>query len=223
VIGLVTLNFGGRSDRHGSWDERRARASDVIGRSRADLVIGQAVPLDPPPVLSALEHMHVGGEGMLMMSRTPLAERQSIPLSRREGTEDSFDRVLISARIDSARPLTIVNAHMSWVAEQAIDNVREALAFSDTIDGDVILAGDLNQSADSDAMTMLRGADWIDAWAHLQGDTGGETFEVGKLWGRIDYVWARGSTADRLRTVKTIGGEGENALSDHLGLLCTIE
>lgn len=231
---LLTLNLGGQSDKYGTWQARATRVAKVIGDERVDVLVAQAAPLGDDgrfaPDLQMLMPGHdnvaiavPGGveppTAMAIVSMRRLADVRESDLSKREG-EDPFRRKLLAARLPELG-LTIVDAHFSWVDDQAQDNVREALAFIDTIDGDVLLMGDMNQPHDGPAMRALAGARFADCWVRSEGGEG-FTFESGRLWGRIDYVWER-AAKPRVRTVRTVGGDGDAALSDHLGLLIDVE
>ena len=235
---LLSLNLGGRADKHGDWATRATRIAGVINENGVDMLVAQAAPLGDDGRFSPELQMLLPGHdnvaiavpagveppnAMAIASTYDLAEVTEADLSRQEG-EDSFLRKLLAARVPAAK-LTIVDAHFSWVDAQAGDNVREALAFVAGIEGDVLLIGDMNQPRDGAAMRTLADAGFVDCWARQEPEAGkgkGFTFETGKLWGRIDYVWER-AARPRVRWMRTVGGEGGAALSDHLGLLVDIE
>lgn len=232
---LLSLNLGGTSDKYGSWATRAVRIGKLIGDERIDVLVAQAAPLgedgrfSPDLRLLMPGHDHVAlavpaatdsaAAGMAIVSMARLDRVEETALSRQDG-EDPFNRKLLAAQLPGAG-LTIVDAHFSWVDAQARDNVREALAFVAGLEGDVLLMGDMNQPHDGAAMRMIEDAGFVDCWARGGGGArGGEglTFESGKLWGRIDYVWER-ADKPRVTSVRTVGGTGDGALSDHLGLI----
>ena len=235
---LLTLNLGGRSDKHGAWPARATRIANLISEERVDVLVAQAAPLGDDgrfcPELQMLMPGHdnvaiavPGGveppTAMAIVSMLDLADVREADLSRQEG-EDPFKRKLLAARVPDAN-LTIIDAHFSWVDAQAADNVREALTFVASIDGDVLLIGDMNQPHDGAAMRAIGDAGFVDCWgrtANQGGGSNGYTFESGNLWGRIDYVWERAGRG-RVRAVRAVGGAGDAALSDHLGLLVDVE
>lgn len=227
---LLSLNLGGISDTYGSWATRAARIGKVISENSVDVLVAQAAPLGDDGRFAPDLHMLMPGHddvaiavpggvspptAMTIVSNTRLSDVAETNLSKREG-EDPFRRKLLAARLPEVG-LTIVNAHFSWVEDQAVDNVREALAFVAAIDGDVLLMGDMNQPQGGAAMAAITAAGFVDCWQRSNGGEG-LTFESGKLWGRIDYIWERAGRP-RVRSVSTVGGPGEHALSDHFGLL----
>lgn len=230
---FLSLNLGGVSDAYGSWETRAARIGRLIDKERVDVLVAQAAPLGEDRRFAPDLHVLMPGHdnvalavpggiepptGMAIVANASLTEVRQCDLSKREG-EDPFRRKLLAARLPDF-DLTIVDAHFSWVEDQANDNVREALAFVAGIDGDVLLVGDMNQPCDGDAMGAIADAGFTDCWTRSSGGEG-LTFESGKLWGRIDYVWEL-AAHPRVSSVRTVGGSGEYALSDHLGLLAEL-
>ena len=230
---LLSLNLGGRSDSYGAWPERATRIANLIGDERIDVLVAQAAPLgDDGRFAPDLQMLMPGHDNvaiavpsdvepptaMAIVSMLDLTDVREADLSKREG-EDPFRRKLLAARLPDVG-LTIVDAHFSWVDDQAEDNVREALAFVASIKGDVLLVGDMNQPQGGMVMQMIADAGFEDCWIGL-GSGDGYTFESGKPWGRIDYVWER-SAKPRVMAIRTAGGAGEQALSDHLGLIVDV-
>lgn len=231
---LLSLNLGGRADKYGDWAARATRVAKIVGDERVDVLVAQAAPLGDDgqfaPELQMLMPRHdnvaiavPGGveppTAMAIASMLPLLDVRETDLSKLEG-EDPFRRKLLAAALPDVA-LTIVNAHFSWVNDQAADNVREALAFVAGIEGDVLLMGDMNQPHDGAAMGAFAEAGFDDCWLRAaSGD--GFTFESGKPWGRIDYIWQR-AASPRVRSMRVVGGAGERALSDHFGLLAEVE
>lgn len=217
MLRLLTLNLGNDAAGHGEWPVRAAR---VAAHARdTDAVLLQAVPagLDKlSGLLPDLTHMVRSGDGGTAILTRAAAAARVTPLSRRDGFDDTNARWLTVVTIDlEGRPLTLASAHFSWVAEQAADNLRESIAALG--EGDAVLAGDLNQPPGSALWQALSAAGWTDAW----GDTpGGETFETGRLFTRIDYVWTRGAV--RAARPDVIGGDGDAALSNHRGLTTAV-
>ena len=225
----MTINLGGQSTVHGDWPTRCARAVAIVRDQAVDILAAQAVPADGLVALTSQlpTFRGVASTGgaettSALVAREALGDVLTQPLSRFD-SEDSFARTLLAATgATSGAPVTIINAHVSWVDAQARANVDELLRFAENLSGDVLLVGDLNQSYDSAAIGALTDAGWTDAWRKLRRGESGETFPTGDLSSRIDYVWARGTTVQRLQSIELVGGEGDAALSDHLGLLVTL-
>lgn len=234
ILRVLTLNLGGDGDKHGAWMDRVANAAELVRADGADIVLLQAaIEKDegegPLSTLAAALPEHAfrafagaqrtadGWFGSAVLSRLPLAQVRSVPLSCMGG-EDDNSRVLLHVEIaKGGRSLHLLDAHFSWVAEQAGANLDETLRYTGRIEGDVLLAGDLNQTPDSDFARAFAAAGWTDGWAARRGAEDGFTFETGKLWGRIDQLWLRGAVAERLIGIDVAQSE-HGALSDHLAL-----
>lgn len=247
MIRLMTLNLNGHGERHGPWSERRPRIAAAVAMTRPDIIALQAVARDPrrddgldQAVQLARDvgddytvHYHPtacrpdGSEdGIAVLSRRPVADVRALPLSRRDVGDDPSPRAVLHVTFTGlAGPWHLLAAHFSWVAEQASDNVGEALAHLDRLGGPVVLAGDLNQTPDSVALARLRAAGLTDAWAALHPDVPGFTFyERGALRKRIDYVLLGPALAARLRGATLVLDEpGQRRASDHAGLVVDLD
>ncbi len=230
----LSLNLGGDGDKHGAWPARVAGAAETIRAFAADLVLLQAavtaddgsgpltalreaLPGHPYHAFAAAQRMADGWFGSAVLSRRPLDAIRTIPLTCRGGEDDNARVVLHVTLRHHAQALHVLNAHFSWVAGQAADNLAETLRHATGIDGDLLLVGDLNQTPDSDFADAFCAAGWTDAWAALNaGD--GFTFETGDLWGRIDQLWWRGDLAGKVASIEVIGADHPVAMSDHLAL-----
>jgi endonuclease/exonuclease/phosphatase family metal-dependent hydrolase len=102
-------------------------------------------------------------------------------------------------------------------------NVVAALSYLQHLSGPAVLLGDLNAPPEGPGMQQLAAAGWIDVWAQLHPDDPGYTFEADAPSQRIDYVWANAAAAPRLRAIERIQPQGGARLSDHLGLLVTLD
>lgn len=91
--------------------------------------------------------------------------------------------------------------------------------------GPALLLGDLNSAPDSAALETLRGAGWKDVWAMLRPADPGFTFEADRPTQRIDYALASAESRARVHAIERVevNGRGPPRLSDHLGLLVTLE
>ena len=153
---------------------------------------------------------------MLVLSALPIGEQQVVALSKRMEADDPFERTLLSVNVGG---LHIVNAHLSWVAEQAADNVRETIAHIKTIEGDMLLIGDFNQEPSNEAMLMLGKEGLVDGWATCCHGQPGRTYPADAPAARIDYLMVRGSTP-RFANMRLVGDGGE--FSDHLGIVADV-
>ena len=231
---VVSLNLGGENDKHGAWPARVAQAADTIRGDGADIVLLQAAVVGddgtgPLPALrdalpgyrdhafAAAQRVDKGWFGSAAMSCRPLMNINSIPLTCRGGEDDNA-RVLLHLTLEyDGRPLHFINAHFSWVAEQAADNLAETLQYAAGIEGDLLLVGDLNQSPGSTFAHRLTAAGWHDVWpAHHK--TSGFTFETGNLRDRIDQLWMHGEITCNLAEIEVLGADDGQPMSDHLAL-----
>src|SRR5438477_2280642 len=186
MLRLMTLNLNYRIAKHGPWEARRALIADAVRHSAADVIALQAVERvgasDQAAELGELlGYGHIrfapatidnGVErGSALVSRLPLADVAIRRLSRLTNQEDANDRVVLRAEVDAGGYcIALYNAHFSWVAPQALDNVRETLAFRHG--GPAVLLGDFNNGPESPALQALTRAAWVDPWAHFHADSG---------------------------------------------------
>lgn len=239
---VMTLNVNAHGEQHGPWSERRPLITAAIREARPDVVALQAVALDPSVdgglnqavqlarglpgyeavYHPAMRHEHGREQGLAFLSRrAPLATR-AVRLSRRDGGEDRFQRILLHGSFETpGGELQLFNGHFSWVREQAGDNISEALPQLRGVKGAVVLAGDFNQTPDSEALAALRAAGFFDAWSTLHRDAPGYSFyEHGSLSKRIDYVLLNVTAGQRLRAARLMLDEpGERRASDHAALV----
>ncbi|MCY1069243.1 endonuclease/exonuclease/phosphatase family protein [Nannocystis sp. RBIL2] len=242
---ILSLNIGGYDERHGPWSARRPLVAAVLAEQRPDLVALQAVARDPAieggsDQASQLAR-DVGGYevvyrpaaadadgrelGLALLSPAPALAVHVRPLTRRDGDDDPFDRVLLHCVFAWPRgPLHVLCAHLSWTEAQARDNVGELLGYLAAVPGPRLLLGDFNQTPTSDALARLLRAGLVDAWAALRPDLPGHTFyEHGALRKRIDYLLLDRGLASRLCDVSLVlDGPGERRASDHAGLLARL-
>lgn len=239
ALRVLTLNLGGDGDKHGAWRDRVGNAGELVRADAADIVLLQAavehdagngplstlaaaLPEHTFRAFAAAQRTANGWFGSAVLSRLPLVAVRSVPLSCMGGEDDNA-RVLLHVEVSIAdRPLHLIDAHFSWVAQQATTNLDEALRYAGGIEGDVLLAGDLNQTPDSDFARAFSAAGWTDGWAARRSDEDGFTFETGKLWGRIDQLWLRGTMAHALVDIE-VASAATGALSDHLALRFTLD
>ena len=245
MIKLMTLNLNYFGDKHGPWEARLAQLERVLQRTRPDVAAFQAVCAQPgiaggqnqaqqiaarlqdyaeiwfEPAQRDVDETLQGSAFIARVPCTPVAH-QELPLEN--NPEDENQRTLLHARVHRGdKPLELINAHFSWVPDINRSNVVAALTYVQHLPGPALLLGDLNAPPDGPGIRQLAAAGWTDAWAKLQPDDPGYTFESDAPSQRIDYVWANAAATPRLRAIERILPEGGARLSDHLGLLVTLE
>lgn len=241
MLTVMTQNLNYYGDKHGAWRERRELIREAIEEVEPDIVALQAVCSDPEVEDGADQATQLSRmlrdyryvffypanidengreEGSAILSRTPIREPSVRELSLRSGLEDDNPRVIQHARFDLDKGmLNVFNAYFSWVEEQAVDNVTEALAFLGKADGLTLLVGDFNMPADSPLLARLEDAGYVDLWAAAHPDDSGYTFEADHPDKRIDYAWANADLGRRISTVELVRRDGGKVRpSDHLGL-----
>ena len=242
---LMTLNLNYFGDRHGPWEERLAHLEKVLRRTSPEVAALQAVCAEPGVAGGQNQAQQIAARlpdyteiwfeaaqravdekllGSAFIARIPCAPvaHQELPLE--DNPEDDNRRILLHARVQNGEePIELVNAHFSWVPALNRSNVAAALTYLQRLPGPALLMGDLNAPPDGPGMQHLAAAGWIDAWAQLRPDDPGYTFEADAPSQRIDYIWANPAAAPRLRAIERIPLEGEARLSDHLGLLVTLD
>jgi endonuclease/exonuclease/phosphatase family metal-dependent hydrolase len=218
-VRIVQLNLAVASDRIEAWPVRRDRVAALLTDEAADVLIAQA---GTPEAIDAMmaacptfRHVEVH-DGLSVLSKMPITGRQVVSMSRRAGTDDPFERALLSVNIDDVR---IVNAHMSWVVEQAEDNARALTDHLDATPGDILVIGDLNQEPSSNAIQYLQRAGLVDCWARVCHGQSGYTYPADAPTTRIDYVLLR-SSSRRIANMRLVGATPR--LSDHLGIVADL-
>lgn len=239
MLSILTLNINYRIAKHGTWAERRTLIAAAARERQADVMALQAVEglngdnqARELAALLGFEHVAfvaamkdgAGSRGSAFISRYPLRDVTVRQLGARPGDEDPNRRVVLRAEIASrAGRFDLYNAHFSWVPQQALANARETLAFSRG--RPALFLGDLNSAPDSPAMNALSQAGWLDLWADLRPTEPGFTFESDQPTQRIDYALATKGVRPGVRAIERVATSGTNGprLSDHLGLLVTLE
>lgn len=248
MLKILTMNINGYGEKHGGWEPRRSLIHALIAAHSPDVVVLQSVsqPAGAPDgadqaaelaglLKSGYRGLYAplsapsGAErtGPALLTRLPVADHDTFPLTLQPGLEDVNRRLILYARFDlMGAPLHLFNAHFSWVQQQAEQNMEQAFGFIERFAPGRILLGDLNNPPDAPIFERLREAGWVDAWALLHPDKEGFTFEAGKWFTRIDYAWLDSNLAPRLRDVQVVGGEpgpGGGHASDHAGLLVSLD
>jgi endonuclease/exonuclease/phosphatase family metal-dependent hydrolase len=207
----------------------------VIAAANPDLVALQELDrgakrtgvADQPAALARLTGMHVefakaidfqgGAYGLAVLSRFPIKSSKVNPLPGKKGQEA---RIVQEVRVEpgSGLPgLTFLNTHFQH--DDAATRTEQAAKVNELFakaDGALILAGDLNATPESEAMTSLAKA-WTPATPF---DRGLKTFPADSPKHQIDYVLFR--PADRFRVVEAKVLE-EKVASDHRPVLAVLE
>ena len=242
---IMTLNINHYAQKHGVWPQRRDRIATLLNDLQPDVVALQAVRVDEAvengidqarqlqALVADMGDAHFAplmsdaaagrSDGSAFLARAPLAAHAPQPLTYYDNAEDSNRRALVAADCTLAgSAVRIVNGHFSWVPALNRQNSDETANVLAAIAGAGIFAGDLNATPDSDGMRRLGATGWIDAWAQLQGDAPGFTFEADRPHSRIDYIWVSPKLAPRLVAIDVVTG-GDVRLSDHFGLIATFD
>lgn len=246
MLTIVTLNLNYYFDKHGSWEVRKKLISNVLSAKHPHIVVLQAVAkhvdlydgkdqalqlceelsgYDAHYFVEAQRAENGIAQGSAVISKLPMIESSFTALNRISGLDDPNHRVLLKTTFDApGGKLDIYNGHFSWVPEQAMENVEEAVALMKKGNAAALLAGDLNTPPESTAFQPLRDAGFVDAWRMLKGDEEGFTFEADRPTMRIDYFWASSALSSRLNSIDIIYPPVDSAarLSDHLGLRAAI-
>lgn len=229
MLGLIQVNIAGSADLPIGLDERMAEIAALIQAHQVDIVTVQA-GTDPggntEPLDRLIAHLPdhppaVRSGGMAILSRVAMAEPQIVSLSTAPQAEDPSDRQFLTSALPDHEGLTIGCAYYSWIERQAASNISESMAALPST-GDILLVGDFNQQPDAAPIQTLLGAGFVDAWARLSPCDPGLTFEVGKLWARLDLMFERASRPI-VRSVARLAAEGKPRLSNHALLTARID
>lgn len=235
---ILTLNINFYGEKHGPWSERRKLIADAIIKTEPDVVALQAVGQEASPdggknqaaQLAELLPAYAAyfepineQQGMAILSRSPVTGINKLVLTRLPDQEDTFDRNLLHARVDSPLgPFDLFNAHFSWVDEQAVANVNETLPFINSFSGHKIMVGDFNQTPDKPSIGQLLRNGWTDAYAVTNPHGDAVTFEADRPTIRIDHIFVSSSLADHVESVEVVeNSNGKVRMSDHHGLIAT--
>jgi endonuclease/exonuclease/phosphatase family metal-dependent hydrolase len=245
---IMTLNINGYGSKHGSWIARKPLIGKAIREASPDVVALQAVRKEIrlaggvnqaaqvatavsgfPYVAFEPASLAVDGsaEGLAFLGKNAPLETSGLRLSLPQVAEDPARRMVFQGLFrPNGQTLRVFNAHFSWIPEQNEANLREALAFLRTYEGPAVLVGDFNAPPDAASLALLAKEGWTDLWANLKEGDPGFTFEADEPDRRIDFIWANREAAERVRSIEVLrapeNDEG-NRLSDHLGLVATIE
>jgi endonuclease/exonuclease/phosphatase family metal-dependent hydrolase len=156
-----------------------------------------------------------GGEyGQAILSRFPL---EAETVHRLPGEPDREQRIAFEATVTiSGQPLSFVSTHLHH--QNAAIRERQAAKLHELFAGTrqtVILAGDLNATPDSQALSSL-----VTQWAVASGNTPLLTFPALQPTRQIDYVLVHPRNCLRTCTAAVLD---EPTASDHRPVLAVIE
>jgi endonuclease/exonuclease/phosphatase family metal-dependent hydrolase len=223
---------------HGAGMDRKLdleRIARVIRDQKPDFVALQEVhsktrlvkKIDQAAELGRLTGMYAafgkamdynGGEyGEAVLSRWPIREQRTIPLSAGPGHEPRAALWIRVTLPDGAGDLDFIGTHLDHLkTEQRIGQINDLNQGAlNTNAIPCILAGDFNTSPDTPEHKLLK-RDWAEAGA----DVSEATYPADSPQIKIDYVWFR--PAKSFRTVEARVVE-EKVASDHRPVLAILE
>ncbi|OGS48357.1 MAG: hypothetical protein A3K68_00315 [Euryarchaeota archaeon RBG_16_68_13] len=166
--------------------------------------------------------------GVAILSRLPI-ESWSYRLLASEGDQ----RALVHARLATVRgPLDVVAVHLGLDPRERETQVRQVLAFADSLPGPTVLLGDFNacpsglcaRSDDApdhvyEEVVAAFGDAWVDA-GHPADDPAGFTYHALDPYERIDYAFVSSDLSVVSCTV--FRDPSRPGASDHLPVLATV-
>lgn len=246
---LMTLNINGYQTRHGNWEQRKSLIRRIISWDSPDVLALQAVRRDPNQFEGrdqasqlagflkrpATVHYHPATsledgsqEGSALISYLPEILYQHKQLSLGADCEDKTVRLVLRADyLIGGEQVSVYNCHFSWIESENRRNIEEALHFlGNPARQKAILCGDLNSTSAKDGPKILRNQGWVDTWEIMNPGRRGLTFESHAPEIRIDYIFATPALCSRVQFVEVVEAEspdGNIRISDHLGLLITLD
>lgn len=239
---IFTLNLNYYVGKHGPWEKRKEVIVRVVRDIDPDVILFQAVAKHPDlfdgkdqaqqlrEQLSGFQSHYFQEaqtlpdgthQGNAVIAKERISGRSHLALTLEPGRDDTHHRIVTRTTFKGAGgDVDIYNAHFSWVAEQALVNVRETVAFMKNGNRRALLGGDLNTTGGSAAFQPFVQEGYVDAWEKLFGNKEGNTFESDRPSIRIDYFWLAPALMQGLKKVSVISppSVGNVRLSDHLGL-----
>ena len=242
MVKIITLNLNYCGDKHGSWAKRRPLIAEILKSENPDIVAFQAVcTLEDSKnqadqlaedlgfeyrIFCPASRNHDGRQdGNAVISRFPVSECNHLLLSLNQST-DTVQRLVQKTVLSiNEQKLHLYNAHFSWVKEQTIENLKEAIGFLNVPDEKAILVGDFNSPPEDKVLEHLKEQGWSDLWEFHHPEKDGFTFESDKPFTRIDYAWANKNLAGKSSEIRIVSGEKGTGirLSDHKGISVTMK
>lgn len=244
---VMTLNINAYESKQGPWEVRKKLIGETIRATDPDVIALQAVTRNPEIengvdqasqlAKSLPEYKDVifqeatkrnNGivEGLAVLSKIKIIEKDHRQLSLLKNTEDINRRVLLNVLLETTtQPIRLFIVHFSWIYEQTFKNIQETLAYMQSFKDPALLMGDMNMLQESYPLVKFRDDGWKDLWHYLHPEKVGFTYESSDPEMRIDYVWSNPALIDQIEDIEIIGQdqqEGDVRLSDHFGLLVTL-
>ncbi|MBX3178280.1 MAG: endonuclease/exonuclease/phosphatase family protein [Candidatus Hydrogenedentes bacterium] len=225
--------------------ERGARAAaqmaDRVAMELAlyspDIVTFQESPAEAvaEQIANALGLSHAwfpGGFPGTIISRFPISNSVNHSKTDDSHPADLFTRHFCQASLRHPDgEITLFSAHLhpsdAAVREREVTAILEAMKPALDAGGPVLFQGDLNHAPDGPEYARWEAAGLVDA-ATRASDAPGMTIRSDKPSRRIDYIWAGGALASRIRDCRVLfegafrtnpDDPGSFALSDHLPVL----
>jgi endonuclease/exonuclease/phosphatase family metal-dependent hydrolase len=231
---------------------------DVVGLQEVREIPGQ-LPNQAATLAQAMGFQHVfatatpfggGNEGLAILSRYPIAEREVLELPHAEPNER---RILLSARLeDGSGGAWVHTTHLNYRLTHGLQREDQVGAIEARVSGRAgdapqILMGDFNACPDADEIRFLRGLTTLhgrrpyfqDTWQRLHSG------EIGWTWARanpytaklaflepdrrLDYIFVTPQRGDGRGTIHScrivFDKPSANSVfaSDHFGLLAEIQ
>jgi len=199
----------------------RALAPDIVGLQEVDRLAERSGTVDEARVLGeALGLNHAFGKfmdfqggayGMAVLTRFPITGSREITLP--EGNEPRV-ALAVDVRLPDGGPLTIVNVHFDWVADDGFRfaQAQEVATFLDALGQPYVLLGDFNDEAGSRTLGLF-----VDRAAEAVKPRDNRlTFSSTDPVKEIDFIFMAPRTAWAVSEVRVID---EKMASDHRPLL----
>lgn len=219
-----------------------------LGEYRPDIVCLAESPRDPKLTEELaqwleLQHARFPGAGNwpgTILSRFDMKNPQVAPIVGGVRPKDLFTRHWgrVELNLPEEDPLILHTLHLMPGGKNQSIRLREIDAVLENLKPDlrdsrsIIVVGDLNHEPETQDHRRWIDAGLTDCFAKV-GKGPGATFRADRLDRRIDYIFAAGPIADRLRSASTLTGRGFSidadrpeepyALSDHLPVFATFE
>ena len=245
TLRLLTLNLWNISE---PLEPRYRALAAGLEKLRPEIVCLQEVYRDPGSGRSQAELVadmcrlkhHVGEDGLSIISSQPVLRSAIEPLP--QVPDDPPRQVLLAEFSVVSRRLLVVNTHLAYQPKMVEERRKQAQAVlaairrHDPKPGDCpkVLCGDFNDVPDSPAVHLVLEDEigFRDAFAKCHPRSHGVTYSptrnpyVEPSWTenqRIDYIFLSRGLQAKNCTVVFDGARGLDLVSDHFGVLCSIQ
>ena len=242
---LLTLNLWNISE---PLKPRYQALAAGLKKLRPEIVCLQEVDRDPKSGRSQAElvadmcrlNHHVGEDGLSIISSQPAVRSVIEPLPQMP--DDPPRRILLAEFVVGARRLLVANTHLAYRPKMVEGRRKQAQAALTAIrrhspepgDCPKVLCGDFNDVADSPAIRLVLNdvLGFRDAFRECHPRSRGYTYSppqnpyVDPGWTevqRIDYIFLTQGLKAKNCSVVFDNSRGLDFVSDHFGVLCTIQ